>query len=537
MLFSYFVLALAITLSTIAAWYSIVGLTAIFAAAVVPIIIMGGVLEAAKVTITIWLHQYWRLCKPLMKIYLVSAVFFLMVLTSMGIFGFLSKAHTDQTLVSGDVGAKLAIIDEKIKIERENIANAQSVIKQMDAAVTGVIATGDQEIKLRDGTTRIQSAAERSLQIRRSQAKDRDALTRQIEAAQARIVALQEESAPARAEFRKVEAEVGPIKYIAALIYGDNPGTDLLERAVRWVIIIIVAVFDPLAIMMVLAATESIEWRRRGLIQSVRRPDDEKEEKDSASKLSTISSAITTPISGLVGSIQSRWSKPPAAARDEYRPDVSIPKFLREDIPASHGTDGTVRPAEQPLQKPIEVKYLGDADDEEPLPEKFEAAKTSDDIDLERPGDYVTPPAVVEEVAAQEETQELDLSQEYINYQGKPWRREALMSMHPELWAIKPVADTEAAANVSFGIQFPESPQKSDQFLRVDYLPTKLFKYNGIKWIEVDKNLTDSYSYNQSYIEHLIDKISKGEYDPELLSDSERAQLEDRLKQDLSLKR
>ena len=123
-----------------------------------------------------------------------------MIITSMGIFGYLSKAHLDQNIVSGDVQAKISLADEKIRIERENIANAQQVIKQMDAAVNGVIATGDQEVKLRDGTTQIRSAAERSLQIRRSQAKDREALTKQIEEAQARIVKLQEDSAPIRAE-------------------------------------------------------------------------------------------------------------------------------------------------------------------------------------------------------------------------------------------------------------------------------------------------------------------------------------------------
>jgi hypothetical protein len=181
----------------------------------------------------------------------------------MGIFGYLSKAHLDQNLVSGGVQAQISLIDEKIKIERENIANAQAVIKQMDAAVTGVIATGDQEVKLRDGSTQVRSAAERSLQIRRSQAKDREALTKQIEESQSRIVKLQEEAAPIRTEMRAVEAKVGPIKYIAALIYGDNPDANVLEKAVTWVIIIIVLVFDPLAVVLLLASQYSFQWFRQ----------------------------------------------------------------------------------------------------------------------------------------------------------------------------------------------------------------------------------------------------------------------------------
>lgn len=261
-----------LTISAVAIYYSVIGLAAIFAAAVIPIIVMGTTLEVAKLVCASWLKANWERVPLLMKAYMTVAVIVLMLITSMGIFGFLSKAHLDQTLVGGDVQSQLSLIDEKINIERENITNARSVIQQMDAAVTGVIATGDQEIKSRDGTVRIQSAAERSLQIRRSQAKDRQALTQQIEQAQGRIVLLQEQSAPVRAEMRKVEAEVGPIKYIAKLIYGDDPGTNLLEKAVTWVIIVIVIVFDPLAIIMLLAAQMTFQWHRLEKASSVKAP-------------------------------------------------------------------------------------------------------------------------------------------------------------------------------------------------------------------------------------------------------------------------
>jgi hypothetical protein len=223
---------------------------------------MGAILEVSKLVSAWWLKANWERAPILLKSYMLVAVVVLMIITSMGIFGFLSKAHTDQAITSGDVQSRIALYDEKKKIERENIANAQSVIKQMDAAVNGVIATGDQEFKRNDGTTGVRSAAERSLQIRRSQAKDREALTKQIEASQDRIVKLQEEAAPIRSEVRKVEAEVGPIKYIAKLIYGDNPDNNLLEKAVTWVIITIVFVFDPLAVLLLLASQMSFQWAR-----------------------------------------------------------------------------------------------------------------------------------------------------------------------------------------------------------------------------------------------------------------------------------
>lgn len=252
-----------LSISAVAVYYSVAGLIAIFAASVLPIMIMGIALEVSKLVATIWLKQNWKRAPGFIRAYLTTAVAVLMMITSMGIFGFLSKAHIDQGVPTGDVAAKVALLDEKIKIERENISNAQTVIKQMDAAVNGVITTGDQQLKLRDGSTQVQSAAERSLQIRRQQAKDRAALTKQIDEAQARIVKLQEEKAPIAADLRKVEAEVGPIKYIAALIYGDEPDANTLERAVRWVIIIIVAVFDPLAVMLLLASQYSFAWFRK----------------------------------------------------------------------------------------------------------------------------------------------------------------------------------------------------------------------------------------------------------------------------------
>ena len=260
---AYLTLISGLVISAVAVWYSVAGLVSIFAASALSIIIMGVALETSKLVATVWLKWNWKRAPKLIKIYLISAIVILMMITSMGIFGYLSKAHLDQNIVSGDVQARISLVDEKIKIERENIANAQQVIKQMDAAVNGVIATGDQEFTRRDGTTGVRSAAERSLQIRRSQAKDRAALTKQIEESQARIVKLQEEIAPVRAEMRKVEAEVGPIKYIAKLIYGDQTDQNMLEKAVTWVIIIIVIVFDPLAVVLLLSSQYSFQWFRQ----------------------------------------------------------------------------------------------------------------------------------------------------------------------------------------------------------------------------------------------------------------------------------
>ena len=238
-----------IAISTIAIYYSVLGLASIFSAAAMSVIIMGTVLEISKLVTAWWLKANWYRTPWTLKGYLTIAVITLMLITSMGIFGYLSKAHSDQSLVSGDVQAKLSLIDEKIKIARANIDSARTQLKQLDAAVDQVMSRSTSE-----------QGAARSDQIRRSQANDRKRLLGEIEREQNVIQKLNEESAPIRAEVRQVEAEVGPIKYIAALIYGDNPDTNLLEKAVVWVILTIVFVFDPLAVLLLLASQMSFQW-------------------------------------------------------------------------------------------------------------------------------------------------------------------------------------------------------------------------------------------------------------------------------------
>jgi hypothetical protein len=157
----------------------------------------------------------------------------------------------DQAIPAGDISSQVQIFDDKIKTERDNIEGAKKALKQMDAQV-------DEKLS----RTTDDRGAERAVQIRRNQSKERTTLQNEISSAQKKISALQEQRAPIASQARKVEAEVGPIKYIAALIYGDNPDANLLEKAVRWVIILIVLVFDPLALVLILAADQTFAWHR-----------------------------------------------------------------------------------------------------------------------------------------------------------------------------------------------------------------------------------------------------------------------------------
>jgi hypothetical protein len=249
---AYLALISGLTISAVAVWYSVAGLVAIFAAAAIPIIIMGVTLEISKLVATVWLKMNWNRAPILMRTYLLIAIAVLMLITSMGIFGFLSKAHLDQAVPTGDIAAKVAIFDEKIKTERDNIEAARRALTQMDVTVDQTIARSTDE-----------KGADKAVALRRSQQRERTNLQNEIAAAQKKIAAYNEERAPIAKDLRAVEAEVGPIKYIAALIYGENPDANVLEKAVTWVIIIIVFVFDPLAVILLLASQYSFAWFRK----------------------------------------------------------------------------------------------------------------------------------------------------------------------------------------------------------------------------------------------------------------------------------
>ena len=253
MILAWLLLLTGLTISAVAIYYSVVGLTAIFSAAAIPIIIMGSALEVGKLVCASWLKANWERAPRFMKYYMITAVMVLMLITSMGIFGFLSKAHNDQNLVSGDVQSKIAIYDEKIKTARENIEANRKQLKQMDEAVDQIMGRSTDE-----------KGADKANAVRKSQAKDRSSLAKDIEANQKLIASLNDEAAPIRAEIRKVEAEVGPIKYIAKFIYGEHGADEnMLEKAVTWIIVLIVIVFDPLAVIMLLAAQMTFGWMRK----------------------------------------------------------------------------------------------------------------------------------------------------------------------------------------------------------------------------------------------------------------------------------
>jgi hypothetical protein len=692
MFLSYLILITALCLSAIAAYYSIIGLIAIFAAAVIPIAIMGTALEVSKLVTTVWLHEYWDRAKLKMKLYLVPAVVVLMFITSMGIFGFLSKSHIEQTTASqesvalvernqkeiGRLQGIIARAEQKIEQaqttgtgadtniqaqidkEQERIDSAydrvQPLIDEQNQIVAGVTALYQSELdkidtdlsrlqgfidtgeiakaqamvgsqadgkfgpktaeaftnyQTRKGEERLQwvqkiqdaansptvKAAREEIARLRGQAEaqiaqsnelinrlrsqlgqdtgvDIDAVIDEqnvkIKAANAEIDTLTEQTYALEAEYRQLEAEVGPVKYIAEMIYGEAD-RDILEQAVRWVIIIIVVVFDPLAIMMLLAATESFGWARK-----------------QRNERQQIESTGTTPHDGVHDADQDQQTG------SESDPDPGADEDAGEEVPGE--VDGTGDSPDQTVE-PTSEEPDGEADKEtkdeapklvfpvpEPLdPEEFkhegiQELGSAQDIDINNLDNIESNLNNLEEIkeyddedhraeTREEEQQNVETlrdGQDQKSVQGETpddpvvadeetdpgklakrlWkynnpddtlkRQEALRDqgkIQEVPWEqLKPIADDLVAGDVSFGTKFPDTPAKGDTFIRVDFLPTKLFKFNGQNWIEINKESTDSFTYNEEYIDHLIEKLGSGEYDPEMLNENERDQIEARLK-------
>jgi hypothetical protein len=255
----------AISISIIAAGYSIIGLATLFAGAVVPIIAMGTALEIGKLVAASWLYQNWKSDVPkLLKAYLFTAIIVLIFITSMGIFGFLSKAHLDQVKPTSSNMIKVQTIDNQIVRQQNIIDRAEKTLTQLDKSI---------EVYLNN------EYATRGLKERKKQEEERTELNNAIKNASDEIAKLSDEKANLQLQQDKIEAEVGPIKYVAELIYGKE-AQGHFDEAVRIVILILIFVFDPLAVLLLIAANISLrQWRlKRQLTQA-------KNEEDIKSKL------------------------------------------------------------------------------------------------------------------------------------------------------------------------------------------------------------------------------------------------------------
>lgn len=229
-----------VSISIMSAWYSVAGLMAIFSGAALSIMLMGIVLEMGKVVTASYLYRNWTTINRLMKTYFTVAVIFLMGITSIGTFGYLSRAHIQQSAESNVAEARIERINREIQRQENVIVRSENALTQFDSAIDSLIS---------------QDYASRALTARETQQRDRASIQQSIVAAETRIEELLDERAPYDRQVENLELEVGPIRYVAEIIYGDS-NADLIEKAVRWLIIILVIVFDPLAVLLIMVATK-----------------------------------------------------------------------------------------------------------------------------------------------------------------------------------------------------------------------------------------------------------------------------------------
>ena len=252
----------AISISVIAAGYSIIGLATIFAGAYVPIIAMGSALEVGKLVAASWLYNNWRneLVPKTIKAYLTTAVIVLIFITSMGIFGFLSKAHLDSVQPQANFTIQTSLIDKQIQQEERNIQRAEKTLLQLDKSI---------EVYLNN------EYATRGLRERRKQEEERELLKLEIKTSTNKIAELYKEKSTIELDQQKIEAEVGPLKYIAELIYGDD-AKDHFDEAVRYAILVLIFVFDPLAVLLLIAANISLRTWKNARAEKKKIEDEEK---------------------------------------------------------------------------------------------------------------------------------------------------------------------------------------------------------------------------------------------------------------------
>ena len=251
-------LLISLIISGVAVYYSVSGLAAIFSAAAIPIIIMGASLETGKLITALWLHRNWKQAPFVLKSYFIIATFILMFITSIGIFGFLSRAHIEQTAGIGSVSTQIEQLNLDIRLEQDKIDNNRKIITQLDAAVNNLLqgsATQSQQTRA-NSAQQASNLATQATRLRQQQNPERTRLQTEITASSNQIADLNRQKLQFEQQIRNIETEVGPIKYIAQFVYGNEArdNKELLEKSVTWLILIIIFVFDPLAVLLLIAS-------------------------------------------------------------------------------------------------------------------------------------------------------------------------------------------------------------------------------------------------------------------------------------------
>ena len=559
MMLNYIALLTALSISGVAAYYSIYGLTAIFSGVFWPIVIMGSVLEVGKIVTTVWLHTYWHQLRWLLKSYMSIAVAVLMFITSMGIFGFLSRAHIEVTSQAGGGELLIQQVELSISTEQKRIDDARAVIKQMDDAITGLLKGSGANAE-RDNN-RTAAMTTQATKLRENQKKEREALNKSIDEGNKRIAELSKEKLKLKQEDLKLQAEVGPVKYIAQLIYDDEvPGQNILEKAVRWVIIIIVAVFDPLAVAMVLGVTMVMNKRReeKDLLQKQAEHDSDGNRNielplEVIREVEVIKEVPVDVIREVIVEVE-RIVEVPVEVERIVEVPVEVEKIVEVYVDRSH---------EQPS---IEIKNIGTTDiqlknerDQFYLTSLSETKRAdaaeqelAEALVLLEQAKNVEPQVVekivevVKEVPVEVQVEVEKLVQDTTHMFALTRELDALLkenerkdNMIQQLKANLRITQEEKAGVSAdeyddfvdtevMGAHFPEQGTIGQLYMHTK--TNRLYKFNGDTWMEADKNMNTSYTYDETWQHWMLGRLSRGESDWDDLTSAEQSALEQKAK-------
>lgn len=487
-------LFVALMISSVSAYFSIVGLTAIFAAAKISIIIMGGVLEFGKVVTAVFVHKHWKTLNWKLKTYLGIAIVVLMMITSMGIFGFLSKANLDQALPSDQTQIQLNIINQKIQTDKDNITAANQELAQLDQAVNQLMSRTTDAI-----------GAQRAINVRKSQTKERASITDTITKSNQDMLTLQQQAAPLLEQQNKLAVEVGPVKYIAQLIYGQNANQNQLEAAVRIVIMMLVAVFDPLAIVLMLAASSTINPKKPEPV--ITEPVQEKIEPEEE-PMNTEPDMSKIMLDNTLVSLRNKMDEVEehkktiddfAAKEAGYMQRIELLQKSNEDLTAEYTE---LQSKHDLLMANYDNATQTILDREKQIQDMYELHTTHMEKLMSSVDDLSI--RLMQEQNSKRDyeraTQHLKDQIEELN-QPKLMAERTINSASPELQP-----EPEVIIEKNFGTRFPDTPV--DWFVRTDSIPHELFKSSGLDWIALDKTEHKDYIKDKAYVQYLIDKIA-----------------------------
>jgi multisubunit Na+/H+ antiporter MnhG subunit len=512
MFFGILTLLTALSMATVAAVFAIYGIIAIFAGMPQFALIMGAVIELGKIVGISWLYRNWN--EPTkIKYFMAPLVLVAIMLTSMGIFGLLSKAHLEQTSPVANNEIQITRLDQQITREQSRIIDAEQVISQLDQSVQALIEFD--RIRGPDG----------AIAVRESQADQREVLRLTIDTAQTEVDKLEDQKLELTQELTAIALEVGPVKYLAELVYGTE--TDRTEEAVRWVIIAFIFVFDPMAILLLMAANYTLDQRKKQpLVPEIPKQEpivegkeetDVKENTEELNNDTDTTDDTDTPDSDISDSAAQPDSQPESEPIGGEPSEGS--ENLQETVVGTDERDIVFVQPEGPIDintsvsvEPVSITQPSAVDDAAQVIAESAALQ-------KKPQD--------KQITTEGVTLVIDVGDGYVEYNKQLFQKDALKELRPDLFSIKP--DELYMPSSSFGTQFPKIAKKKDIFVRVDVTPNKVYRFEGSKWIEISKNLSSTYLYDQEYIKYLINKIDQGEYDIDLLSEQEKIQIEEYL--------